>query len=219
VEIEGIVRVRLSSVEPRELTPELAATILESDKVCNHLHVPLESGSDEVLERMRRVYTRAEYAEAVRRVTDADALCGMGTDVMVGFPGETDEDFADTVSLIESLPFTYLHVFAFSPRRGTPAADMDGRVPPAEAKRRSLHLRELGARLSLQFRRGLVGRELEILVEEREATEGPLTGLAANYVRVTTRGDANLKNRFVRVLVESADETSTTGTIVAGSER
>jgi threonylcarbamoyladenosine tRNA methylthiotransferase MtaB len=181
--------------------------------------VPLESGSDTILARMKRGYTRAEYAEAVRRVTDADALCGLGTDVMVGFPGETDEDFADTVSLIESLPFTYLHVFAFSPRRGTPAAEMDGQVPPAEAKRRSLHLRELGARLSLGFRRGLVGQELEMLVEEREDAEGPLTGLAANYVRMTTDGDAGLRNKFVRVVVEGADETLTRGTIVAGSER
>jgi threonylcarbamoyladenosine tRNA methylthiotransferase MtaB len=217
--VEGLVRVRLGSVEPRELTPELAATILESGRICNHLHVPLESGSDRVLARMRRGYTRAEYAEAVRRVTDFDPLCGLGTDVMVGFPGETDEDFADTVALIESLPFTYLHVFAFSPRKGTPAADMDDRVPPAAAKERSLHLRELGARLSLGFRQSLVGGELEILVEEREDPEEPLTGLAANYVRVTADGDASLKNKFVRVTVEDADETSTRGTIVSGSER
>jgi threonylcarbamoyladenosine tRNA methylthiotransferase MtaB len=219
VGLEGLVRVRLGSVEPRELTSELAATILGSGKVCNHLHIPLESGSDAVLRGMRRGYTRAEYAESVRRVTDADTLCGLGTDVMVGFPGETDEDFADTVALIESLPFTYLHVFAFSPRKGTLAADMDGQVPPAEAKRRSLHLREMGARLSLEFRQSLVGKELEILVEERGDSEGPLTGLAANYVRVTTDGDASLKNMFVRVAVERVDETSTRGTIVAGSER
>jgi len=94
-EIDGLVRLRLGSVEPRELTPELAETVLQTEKVCNHLHVPLESGSDAVLKRMRRGYTRARYAEAGRRVTDAEPLCGLGTDVMVGFPGETEENFAD----------------------------------------------------------------------------------------------------------------------------
>ncbi len=218
-EIDGLVRLRLGSVEPRELTRALATTILTTEKVCNHLHIPLESGSDAVLERMGRGYTRAEYAGAVRLVTEADPLCGLGTDVMVGFPGETEEDFADTVSLIESLPFTYLHVFAFSPRSGTPAAEMDGRVPPAESKRRSRHLRDLGSRISLGFRRGLVGRSLEVLVEKREGAEGPLTGLASNYIRLNTTGDASLKNMFVRVTVEGADEESTWGSVEAGSAR
>ncbi len=218
-EIDDLVRLRLGSVEPRELTPELAATILRTGKVCNHLHVPLESGSDAVLKRMGRGYTRAEYAEAVRRVTDADPLCGLGTDVMVGFPGETEEDFADTVSLIESLPYTYLHVFAFSPRSGTPAAEMEGRVPSSESKRRSLHLRELGSRLSLRFRRAVVGKSLEILIEDRESTEGSLTGLASNYVRVRTEGDPSLRNRFVGVTVRGADETSTWGDVDPGSAR
>ena len=217
--IEGLARIRLGSVEPRELTDELAQTILGTAKVCNHLHVPLESGSDTVLERMRRGYTRDDYARAVRSVTDADALCGLGTDIMVGFPGETEEDFADSVSLIESLPFTYLHVFAFSPRSGTPAAAMDGEVPGVESKRRSRHLRELGSRLSLDFRRGLTGTNLEILVEERAGDKGPLTGLASNYVRVRTEGDASLSNRLVRVTVEGADETDTWGSIEPGSER
>ena len=206
-------------MEPRELTDELAQTILGTAKVCNHLHVPLESGSDTVLERMRRGYTRDDYARAVRSVTDADALCGLGTDIMVGFPVETEEDFADSVSLIESLPFTYLHVFAFSPRSGTPAAAMDGEVPGVESKRRSRHLRELGSRLSLDFRRGLTGKSLEILVEERAGDKGPLTGLASNYVRVRTEGDASLSNRLVSVTVEGADETDTWGSIEPGSER
>jgi len=217
--IDGLARIRLGSVEPRELTAELAETILGTAKVCNHLHVPLESGSDAVLERMRRGYKRVDYARAVRRVTDADALCGLGTDIMVGFPGETDEDFADSVSLIESLPFTYLHVFAFSPRGGTPAAEMEDQVPPAESKRRSRHLRELGSRLSLDFRRGLTGRSLEILVEERDGDSGPPTGLASNYVRVATEGDASLANRFVSVTVEGADENGTWGSMEPGSER
>ena len=216
---DGLVRLRLGSVEPTELTPKLAATILQTDKVCNHLHVPLESGSDTVLQRMGRRYTRAEYAEAVRRVTDADPLCGLGTDIMVAFPGETDEDFADTVSLIESLPYTYLHVFAYSPRSGTPAAEMDGQVPAEESKRRSLYLRELGSGLSLRFRRGLVGKSLEVLIEERVRTDGSLAGLTSNYVRIGTEGDPSLQNKFVGVTVRGADKTSTWGDIDPGSAR
>jgi len=218
--IDELVRLRLGSVEPRELTPELADEIVTNAKICNHLHVPLESGSDAVLKRMRRGYTREEYVEAVRRVTDRDPLCGLGTDVMVAFPGETEEDFADTVGLIESLPFTYLHVFAFSPREGTPAAEMDGAVPAAEAKQRSRFLRDHGAMRSLEFRRGLVGRTLEVLVEERDG-EGPLSGLAGNYVRVEVEGDGStdLRNRFVSAEVTSADEKTTRGTSVPGTAR
>jgi threonylcarbamoyladenosine tRNA methylthiotransferase MtaB len=216
--IDELVRLRLGSVEPRELTPALAEAVLTNVKIANHLHVPLESGSDSVLSRMRRGYTRDEYAEVVRSVTDRDRLCGLGTDVMVGFPGETDEDFADTVSLIESLPFTYLHVFAFSPRAGTAAVEMQDRVSAGEARRRSRFLREHAVRRSLEFRRGLVGRTLTVLVEQRERAR-PLSGLAGNYVRVTFEGGEELKNRFVDVAVTSADEAVTTGEPVPGSER
>ena len=218
--IEDLARIRLGSVEPGELTPELSSVILSIGKVANHLHVPLESGSDRILASMRRGYTRDEYVQAVRPVTERDARCGLGADVMVGFPGETDEDFADTVTLVEELPFTYLHVFSFSPRRGTAAATMDGTVPGPEKKRRSRFLRALGKRKSLAFRRGLVGSTVDVLVEERgDGGEGTLSGLAENYVRVAFAGDGSLHNRFVTVRVEGADEASTWGIAVRGTQR
>jgi threonylcarbamoyladenosine tRNA methylthiotransferase MtaB len=208
--IDGLERIRLGSVEPRELSPKLASSILSIDKVCHHLHIPLESGSDRILEKMRRGYSRDEYASAVRRITDAEPLVGLGTDVMVGFPGETEGDFADTVSLIEELPFTYLHVFAFSPRKGTPAADMENRVPAGEKKRRSRHLRELGRAKSLAFRRGLVGRPLEVLVLEGSGkNESPPTGLAGNYVTVELDDAVTFRNKFVEVVVAGADDERT----------
>jgi threonylcarbamoyladenosine tRNA methylthiotransferase MtaB len=213
-EIEDVVRIRLGSVEPTELTPELAWIVLSEDKICNHLHIPLESGSDRVLAAMARTYTGSEYADAVRRVTDSDPLCGLGADVMVGFPGETDEDFAETVALVEELPFTYLHVFAFSPREGTPAATMEGRVPSAEKKRRSRFLRDLSRSRSLAFRSGLVGERLEILVEEgSDRGGGRLSGLAGNYVRVEVEGNEELRNRFATVMIDGADVERTWGTI------
>jgi threonylcarbamoyladenosine tRNA methylthiotransferase MtaB len=217
IEVDSVDRLRLGSVEPTELTPALAEIVVGSQKVCNHLHVPLESGSDSVLARMGRGYTRDEYREAVLRVTRADALCGLGADVMVGFPGETEEEFADTVSLIESLPFTYLHVFCYSQRRGTRAAGMPGRVPDGEAKSRSGELRELGKRLSLEFRRRLEGEVLDVLVEGGSGLpEGHVSGLASNYVRVRTTGDDRLCNRMVAIRIRGADDSSTWGEIEPG---
>jgi threonylcarbamoyladenosine tRNA methylthiotransferase MtaB len=213
----GLARLRLGSIEPNELSPDLAATILRSPKVCNHLHVPLESGSDAVLARMGRAYTRGEYAEAVRRVTNHDPRAGLGADVMVGFPGESETDFADTVALIEELPFTYLHVFSFSPRAGTPAAAMADTVPGLEKKRRSQVLRALSRSKSLAFRRGLLGERLEVLVEERRG--GRPTGLSSNYVRIEIEGAGDLTNRLVDVVVESVDEGRTRGLPVDGPAR
>jgi threonylcarbamoyladenosine tRNA methylthiotransferase MtaB len=219
-DVERLDRIRLGSVEPTELTPELADAILSLEKVCNHLHVPLESGSDRVLHGMRRCYSAADYEEAVRRVADRDALCGLGADVMVGFPGESEEDFAATVSLIERLPFTYLHVFAFSPRRDTPAASMEGQVHPRERNRRSRQLRALARDKSLAFRSGLIGTSPEVLIEtgERRRRTGA-SGLTTNYVRVEARGSESAGNVLARIRVEGADEEATWGTMVPGSER
>lgn len=214
--VEGLERLRLGSIEPRELTRELAHTVLTNENVANHLHVPLQSGSDAVLARMRRAYTADEYERAVRRVTDHDPMCGLGADVMVGFPGESDEDFADTLALIERLPFSYLHVFAFSARRGTPAASLEDTVPGPEKKRRSRALRDLGRKKSLAFRRGLAGATVAVLVEEGgRRRPGTVSGLAGNYVRVEFGGERSLCNRFVRVCIEGADERGTWGVAAA----
>jgi threonylcarbamoyladenosine tRNA methylthiotransferase MtaB len=136
---------------------------------------------------------------------------------MVGFPGETDEDFADTVSLIESLPFTYLHVFSYSKRQGTPAADMNDAIPSQEAGRRSALLREIGRRRSLSFRRSLAGEVVNVLVEggagrSREAA----SGLAGNYVRVEVGAAVNLANQIVPVRILGAEDGRTWGEIANG---
>jgi len=182
-------------------------------KVCKHIHVPLESGSARVLDAMRRGYTPEEYAEAVRRVTDRLPSCGLGADVMVGFPGETDRDFEDTVTLVRSLPFTYLHVFAFSPRDRTAAACLAGGVAGSLKRARSAALRALGRQKSLAFRTGLVGSEVEVLTEAPEgAPDRALAGLTSTYVRVRFEGDRSFRNRLVRVRVDRADEAGTWGT-------
>lgn len=220
VEVPGIERVRLGSIEPTELQNDLADVIVEDPRVCSHLHVPLQSGSDRILNLMGRRYGRVGYAESVRRVTDRLPRCGLGADVMIGFPGETDEDFADTADLIDALPFTYLHVFSYSPRPGTPAAELDGRVPGTEKRRRSRHLRAVSEHRSLDFRRRLVGERLEVLFEDREPlSSGAATGLSGNYVRVRAPGGPELANRLAEVRVTHADSESTIGEIVATTIR
>jgi threonylcarbamoyladenosine tRNA methylthiotransferase MtaB len=215
VAIDQLDRVRLGSVEPLQLTQELADTIVELDKVCNHLHIPLQSGSDRILSAMRRGHSAAEYENNVRRVTDRLPHLGLGADVMVGFPGETEDDFAATIDLIERLPFTYLHVFAYSPRSGTPAAELTETLSGLRKKERSRTIKELSTRRSLDFRTALIGSELKILVEKRDHSEGTLlSGLSDSYVRVEIEGPESLKNHFVRVLVESVDGERTRGTMV-----
>jgi len=218
--VEGVERVRLGSIEPLQLTAELATVIVGNPAICRHLHIPLQSGSDRILERMRRGYSAADYARAVTRVADRVDRLGLGADVMVGFPGETASDFADTVSLVERLPFTYLHVFSFSPRAGTAAATMPDQVDGLEKKRRSETLRALGQQKSLAFRKSLVGKELDVLVlDQGDGGNDRLTALASEYVSVVFEGPRSLANRFVAVRVTGADEKTTRAATVPGSER
>ncbi|MBD3367868.1 MAG: tRNA (N(6)-L-threonylcarbamoyladenosine(37)-C(2))-methylthiotransferase MtaB [Candidatus Eisenbacteria bacterium] len=220
VDVEGIERVRLGSVEPTELLPDLAELIVREERVCPHLHIPLQSGSDRVLKAMGRRYDSASYIDNVRLVTDELPFCGFGADVMVGFPGETDEDFAETVEVIESLPFTYLHVFSYSPRAGTEAARRSDQVPGVEKRRRSRQLRELSRRRSLSFRRSLIGRKLSVLFEDREGpAPGLATGLSENYVRIDAPGGPELANRLGEVEIIEADGEATRGAVLESTLR
>jgi len=217
--VDGVERVRLGSIEPLQLTAELADVIVGNPAVCRHLHVPLQSGSDDVLARMGRAYRAAEYAVAVERVAGRIERLGLGADVMVGFPGESETDFAATAELIEQLPFSYLHVFSFSPRTGTAAAGMTDAVDGVEKKRRSELLRALGQKKSFAFRSSLAGEELEVLVLERSTDDGRLNGLASEYVSTTFEGPASLANRFVSVIVTGIEGPATHAVLVPGSDR
>ena len=188
--VDELKRVRLSSIEPNDFTDELIAMMADpSMKICPHVHVPLQSGDDGILEAMGRHYTRDYYAALINRIAGSVRDCGIGLDVMVGFPGEDERAFRNTYDLIESLPVTYLHCFSFSRRRGTRAYEMEGRVPPEEKKRRSHALRDLGFRKNRAFRESLAGKELEVLVLARRR-QGRLTGLSGNYLQCIVEGDA-----------------------------
>jgi threonylcarbamoyladenosine tRNA methylthiotransferase MtaB len=180
--IPGLARVRLSSIEPLEVTDDLIELLASNPRVCRHLHVPLQSGSDTVLARMNRHYTAADYLALVARVRSRVPRLGLTTDVMVGFPGETDEESQATLDTVRQARFSRLHVFRFSRRPGTPAADMPGQVAAAVMKVRSEELIGLGRRLGREFHESLVGQTLEVLVE-RAGPDGS-EGLTDNYVRV-----------------------------------
>jgi len=173
-------RLRLSSVEPMDWSDDLLALMAGSDRIAQHVHAPLQSGSDRVLRRMHRKYRPRHYADRILRARAEMPDCAVGADVMTGFPGETEEEFQESREFIEGLPFTYLHVFTYSERPGTPAAESPGPVPKEIRKQRTHILRDLAQRKSLEFRRSMVGRTLRVVTID----DGRMA-LSGNYLKVS----------------------------------
>lgn len=202
-EIPGLLRLRLSSIEPNDITPELVEILSGSKVFCRHLHVPLQSGDDKILQRMGRRYSVWEYNRLVEVLRDNIPGLGLTTDVMVGFPGETKENFENTSTFIEKISFSGLHVFKFSPRRGTPAAEFAEQVDPLMKEERSRKLIQLGKKLSARFASSHLGLDLDVLVEQRFQDENELyEGLTDSYVRVVFPGCEDLKGEVVSVKAE-----------------
>ncbi len=199
-------RVRLSSIEPLEMSDAILDLVAGDRRFCRHLHLPLQSGDDGILARMGRPYTRARFAERLGAARARLPEAALGTDVLVGFPGETEAAFEQTVALIEDLPLTHLHVFPFSPRPGTPAAGYTPRIPERIVKERCRRLRLLGARKKAAFQSAFLGRVLEVLVENRrDPAGGHLTGLSGNYLSVRLEGGDECLGRILPVRLESLD--------------
>ena len=198
----GLRWLRLSSVLPAYFTRELREVVSGSPVVVPHLHLPLQSGSDRVLRLMRRPYNTRMYRALVESLAGAIPDLGLGTDLIVGHPGERDEDFEATLDLVRELPYSYLHVFAYSDRKGTEAARLPERVPSRASRERSRRLRELGREKNLVFRRGMIGRRREVLVlAERDRDTGLHSGLTSNYVEVVFDGPDGLARRFAPVTI------------------
>ncbi|PWU05155.1 MAG: tRNA (N(6)-L-threonylcarbamoyladenosine(37)-C(2))-methylthiotransferase MtaB [Terriglobia bacterium] len=174
-----IERLRLSSIEPMDLSDDLLELMAASPRIAKHVHAPLQTGSDRILRRMHRKYRPRHYADRALKARALMPDAAIGADVMVGFPGETETDFADSRSFIESLPFTYLHVFTYSERPGTPAADYSDPVPMALRKERNRILRELAAQKNREFRQRMVGKTLSAITLHE-----PGTALTSNYLKV-----------------------------------
>jgi len=211
-QVPGLRWLRLSSILPASFTPELLEVIVGSPVVAPHLHIPLQSGSDRVLRLMRRPYNTRMYRALVEGLARDIPDLGLGADMIVGHPGESDADFAETLALIRDLPCSYLHVFSYSDRKGTEAARFSGRVGPAAIGARSATLRALGREKSLAFRRRMAGRTHEALVlEAPDRATGLLSGITANYVEVLFEGPDTLARRFVPVTITECRPEGTFG--------
>ncbi|MCK4374746.1 MAG: MiaB/RimO family radical SAM methylthiotransferase, partial [Candidatus Brocadiae bacterium] len=196
-ETPGIERVRLSSIQANEVNEELLEAMAHP-AVCAHLHVPLQSGDADVLRRMNRRYTPEEFLRVVELARSRLDNPAVTTDVMVGFPGETDAEFESTLAVCRAARFSRTHVFPFSPRPGTLAAQMDGRVPAGVVRERGRRLRELGSQLAAEWAQAFVGSRVRVLFECC-TPPGRLSGYTERYVRLTAPGDPALTGRTARV--------------------
>ncbi|MCU0603081.1 MAG: tRNA (N(6)-L-threonylcarbamoyladenosine(37)-C(2))-methylthiotransferase MtaB [Desulfobacterales bacterium] len=213
------VRVRLSSIEPLELSDEIISLAAGSDRFCRHFHIPLQSGDAEILKRMRRPYSPEAFGTLVRKVRLLLPDAAIGADVLVGFPGESETAFKNTCRLIEALPLTYLHVFPFSARPGTAAHGFAGKVPPERIKQRCGRLRQIGSRKRHGFHSSVVGRAVQVLTESRrDPKTGLLKGVSSNYLPVLFEGGDALMNRLVMVRITKADAVRLMGHLVETPE-
>ena len=203
-EIPGIERIRLGSLEPRIITEEFAKTIAGLPKMCPHFHLSLQSGCDATLKRMNRRYTTGEYyekCELLRKYFDHPALT---TDVIVGFPGETEEEFEESKAFVDKVNFYETHIFKYSKREGTRAAVMENQVPEQIKAERSAQLIELGAKKQEAYEKEMVGKNVEILVEEPAQINGKevQVGHTKEYIKVALESDENLQNQIVKVRID-----------------
>ena len=208
----AIPRLRLGSIEPNELTDELLDCFVASSRLCPHLHIPLQSGCDSVLERMRRRYTADFYRRVVERAAAALPDAFIAADLIVGFPGETEAEFETTYRLVEQLPLADLHVFPYSRRPGTPAAELPDQVPPQGITRRAERLRQLATEKRTAFQQRFVGQTLQVLGLRHDLQQGMLTGLSRNYLELRYPGGPELLNREVTVRVIGIEQ----GMLVGG---
>ncbi len=205
-EVEGIDRIRISSIEPNLLTNEIIEFVAQSKRFVPHFHMPLQSGNNKVLAQMRRRYKRELYAERVNKIKSLMPNCCIGVDVIVGFPGETREDFIDTYNFLNELDISYLHVFTYSERENTIASQMEGAVPGAQRSDRSKMLHILSDKKRRAFYESQLQSSGEVLFEGDEK-EGYMHGFTKNYVKVRTPYDPLLVNEVVPVKLIALSET------------
>ena len=203
--VKGIERYRISSIEPNLITDEIIKLVADNKKILPHFHIPLQSGSDKVLAGMKRRYKRETFASRVEKIRKAIPLAGIGADVIVGFPGETDDDFSETYRFIQSLELSYLHVFSYSEREGTAAASMGNNIDHATRQSRSKKLQALSELKKIQFNKKCTGTEADILWES-EDPPGRMSGFTENYIRVYTSFDRELEGKISTHILKETDE-------------
>jgi len=192
--IDGIQRIRLGSIEPTTITEEFVSSAADMPKLCPHYHLSLQSGCDNTLKAMNRKYTTEDYRKSVALLKNNIPDVAITTDIMVGFPGEKEEDFLTSLNFAEEIGFSKIHVFKYSPRKGTPAAAYENQVSPEEKEKRSEQMLNLSDRLERQYLESYTGRDMEVLYEQEvSGKKGCIEGLTKNYIRVMSSGDIVLK--------------------------
>ncbi len=213
--VDGIQRIRLGSLEPNLLGKEFVSVVKDMKKVCRHYHISLQSGCDSTLKRMNRRYTTAQYREIVEGLRSEIPNAAVTTDIMVGFPGETDEEFVLTLRFVEDTAFSRIHVFPYSPRKGTPAASYENQMSSEIKEKRSRELIALGSRLEQRFMEGFVGKQVDVLFEEEHPKwEGFYEGYTNEYIRAAVKGEGKqLEGKLLPVLVEKVGKHGLIGEI------
>jgi threonylcarbamoyladenosine tRNA methylthiotransferase MtaB len=211
--VAGVERIRISSIEPTTIPDSLLDHMTTSSKLCRFLHVPVQSGDDAILAAMNRRYCVKEYVELIERIVARVPDIGLGTDVLVGFPGEGEPQFANTVRLVSELPFSYFHVFSYSRRPRTAAARMTGSVHPATIKARWKMLTDLSKQKRLAFHQRQIGQISRVLFESREP-DGHWSGLTSQFTRVVVTSELELTNSLRDIVITGASETHAFGKLV-----
>jgi len=213
--IKGLERIRLGSLNPDEICDELINLVSTSPKICHHFHISLQSADEKILQAMGRNYNPSDIACKLIGIKKIIDDCGIGADIITGFPGEQELEFQNTYSYIKDLPFTYLHVFRYSPRKRTLAAIFPDTINELEKKRRSALLRELGLKKSIEFRKRYINKDLRVLMEtKRDRLTKMMVGFSGNYIRVLIPETENGKNKFMNVLIERITGYDTYGRIL-----
>ena len=202
--VDGIVRIRLGSLEPKIITEEFMQRLIKLEKICHHFHLSLQSGCDNTLKRMNRKYTTEEFKEIVQRLRRYYDDVILTTDIIVGFPGETEEDFETTYNYLKKINFYKMHVFPYSPRKGTVAAKMPDQIQGDVKEKRSKKLIELSNENQKQYNQNLIGKDVEVLFEEKNK-EGYYKGHTQNYILVEYKTDEELENKIVKVNIKKAE--------------
>lgn len=201
LDIEGLYRLRISSIEESEIDDKFIELLKNRSNIANHLHMPLQSGSPSVLKRMRRKYNVDDFITKVNRIREARPDIAITTDVIVGFPGESDEEFNETVEFIKKVNFAELHVFPFSAREGTPAYSYENQVSPEIKAKRVQVLLDLSEKLKEDYRKKFVGQELEVIIEEKDKKTGLMIGHSSNYLLLGEQLPESSVGQIVKIKV------------------
>lgn len=210
--IDGLKRLRISSIEINQVSNQIIELIKNNKIIVDHLHVPLQGGSDTLLKRMNRKYTLAEYEDKINSIKNSVPNIALTTDVIVGFPQETEEEFLETIAFIKKIGYSQLHVFPYSKRKNTPAATMEGQVDETVKNERVKTLMDLSKQLHLDYAKRFIGKTISVIFEE-ELSDGYLTGHSSNYLKVNAIGSPNLIGNEVKVTIEDVNSFGITGTI------